>query len=236
VEIVLVVALALYNNVANLIPGFNAGLFVPINCLATAAVVGVGIVLLDLSLGEIGLVHLDRIDLLGGLLVGLVLTSPLYAALRWRRTAALIADERIGDLRGRKLAYQTLLRIPIGTALLEEIAFRGVLLAAFRPSGYLYAGIISSLVFGLWHISPTINLVRANKPNASTGTLVKTVAGAVVLTAAAGGALVWLRLYTDGLVAPWALHAALNSSATVAAVLAHRRLTADTGSRDAGTA
>ena len=219
------VALALYNNVANLVPAFNGRLFVPINSLAAGAVFATGIGVLGLTLKEVGLSELEWADLLGSLGLGLAMTAPLYLALKWKRTTALIADERVSHLGAGQLAYQTLIRIPIGTALLEEIAFRGVLFAALRSGGDVYAGIVSSVVFGLWHISPTINLVRANKPGAPLSTFVRTVAGAVLLTGIAGGALVWLRIYTDGLLAPWALHAALNSSATVAAFVAHRRTT-----------
>lgn len=223
-EIALAVALALYNNIANLIPAFNGRLYVPLNCLAAGAVVGVGIGVLGLTHAEIGLDELQLADLLTGLAIGLTLTAPLYAALAWRRTTALLADERVADLSGGELAYQTMIRIPVGTALLEEIAFRGVLFGALTSRGTIYAGVISSIVFGLWHISPTLNLVRANRPDATAAHTARTIAGAVVLTALAGGALVWLREYSGGLLAPWALHAALNSSATLAAVLAHRRL------------
>jgi hypothetical protein len=40
------------------------------------------------------------------------------------------ADKRVSGLDGRAVACQTVVRIPIGTALWEEAAFRGVLQAA----------------------------------------------------------------------------------------------------------
>jgi membrane protease YdiL (CAAX protease family) len=49
------------------------------------------------------------------------------------------------------------------------------------------------------------------------------VALSVVTTFAAGLVLVWLRIVTGGLAAPFALHATLNSLSTVAAHLAHKR-------------
>ena len=42
----------------------------------------------------------------------------------------LLDDQRIAGLDRRQLAYQVLLRIPVGTVAWEEIAFRGVLQAA----------------------------------------------------------------------------------------------------------
>jgi uncharacterized protein len=53
----------------------------------------------------------------------------------WLAAAAVPAarpfldDQRIAGLDGRWVAYQTLVRIPVGTVLWEEVAFRGVLQA-----------------------------------------------------------------------------------------------------------
>jgi hypothetical protein len=41
-------------------------------------------------------------------------------------TRPLLNDQRIAGLDRRQLAYQVLLRIPVGTVAWEEIAFRGV--------------------------------------------------------------------------------------------------------------
>jgi len=48
-------------------------------------------------------------------------------------TCPLLNDQRVAGLDRRQLAYQVLLRIPVGTVAWEEIAFRGVLQAALRP-------------------------------------------------------------------------------------------------------
>ena len=137
----------------------------------------------------------------------------------------MIKDERVAHLSGKGLAYQVLVRIPLGTALLEEVAFRGVLVGAWIASGRPSAIAWSSLVFGLWHVGPTINLVRANRPGASTAVAVRTVAGAVVFTTAAGALFAWLRL-EYGLLAPLAMHASVNGLASIASVFASRRLAA----------
>ena len=67
------------------------------------------------------------------------------------------ADDRVRAESRREVAYETLARIPIGTALFEEVAFRGVLtglLLRTMAAGPAYA--VSSAVFGLWHVLPTL--------------------------------------------------------------------------------
>jgi membrane protease YdiL (CAAX protease family) len=104
----------------------------------------------------------------------------------------------------------------------EEVTFRGVLLAAWRPFGLLVAVGVSSFAFGLWHIAPTIALMRANRPAAGGGTVALITLAAVVTTFSGGLGLAWLRLDTGGLAAPVCLHASLNGSATLAGLLALR--------------
>ena len=96
-----------------------------------------------------------------------------------------------------------------------------MLFAAWRDEGELMAYVISSAVFGLWHIAPAATMVRMNAPRASP---VVPVVGTVVLTALAGAALTWLRVETGSLAAPFGLHATLNSLATLAGARAGRRL------------
>ena len=66
-------------------------------------------------------------------------------------------------LDGPGLAYQVAFRIPVGTVLWEEIAFRGVLQAALRRVMPEPAAIaVASGVFGVWHIRPTAAALRIN--------------------------------------------------------------------------
>jgi uncharacterized protein len=58
--------------------------------------------------------------------------AALGAAALTPATRPLLRDERITSLTARELGYHVLLRIPVGTVLWEEIAFRGVLHAALR--------------------------------------------------------------------------------------------------------
>jgi membrane protease YdiL (CAAX protease family) len=121
----------------------------------------------------------------------------------------------VTHLRGGALVYQTLLRIPVGTALLEEFAFRGLLYGAWLDRGPLDAALLSSIVFGLWHVGPSINMARANDRDVGV-TIVTTVA----FTTVVGLVFVALREWSGSLAFPLALHAGVNSLATLAAVRA----------------
>ncbi len=221
VRFLVTLALALYNNVANLWPPFNRTAYVPANLLASAALLVIATEVLGLSPPELGLEDLTMADAGLGAAIGAAIAVPLLLLASTRRGARLVADRRVADLRGSALVYQTLIRVPLGTALLEELAFRGVLFAAWRGEGEATAYLMSSAVFGLWHVAPAATMVRLNAPGAH---VVWPVLGAVAGTALAGAALTWLRVETGSLAAPFALHATLNSLATLAGVRAGRRL------------
>jgi uncharacterized protein len=131
--------------------------------------------------------------------------------------AALLRDQR-ASLPAHELAYQAAFRIPFGTALFEEVAFRGVLLAALgrilRPWG---AVAVTSVVFGFWHIAPTIVALRINAVPAGGVEGIATIAGAVVVTGVAGVLFCWLRLRSGSLAAPILAHWATNSLGLLAA-------------------
>jgi uncharacterized protein len=115
------------------------------------------------------------------------------------------------------LAYLAVVRIPAGTVLWEEAAFRGVLQASLnrvlpRPA----ALIVTSAVFGLWHIRPTVDALRINQVAGSRRAALGSVAGAVAATAAAGLLLSGLRERSGSLAAPVLLHLSANSGAVLA--------------------
>jgi len=133
-------------------------------------------------------------------------------------TRPLLGDHRATGLDGRDVAYQALVRIPVGTALWEETAFRGVLQAALRRVMPDTAAIaVTSGVFGVWHIRPTLQALRANGlADYRRRALAGTCAG-VAATAAGGALLSWLRARSDRLADPVLLHAAVNSGGLIAA-------------------
>ncbi|MGH2705695.1 MAG: CPBP family glutamic-type intramembrane protease [Actinomycetota bacterium] len=212
-----------YNNLLNLWPPFSGGLYVPCNALLGLGLFVMATGPLDLSLRILGMAGTRPGGVLLGAGLGLAAAAVPFLALRFPLGAAGLADRRLAGISSRQLLYRVLLRVPVGTAALEEIAFRGVLLALWLPQGARLAAVASSAGFAIWHIVPTRNLVLANRPGAAPATVLAAVVAGVAAAFAAGLALAGLRLEL-GLVAAFALHAVLNGASTVAAFLATRKV------------
>lgn len=119
------------------------------------------------------------------------------------------ADERITALSSRQAWYQGLVRVPLGTVVLEEVAFRGVLPALFGGSRLQRA--LPSVLFGLWHVLPSRDLATQNAAVGSwTRRRVTVQVAAVVSMTVAGGVLEALRRRSGSLAAPVLVHAATN--------------------------
>lgn len=211
--LVLSVALLGYSAV-----GLSPIWYVPVNLLATAILLAVGF-WLGLTRGELGLGS-DRIReglRLGGLVaLGAAAILAVGAALPLSRP--LFDDARTAGIGIGLLAYRGLIRIPLGTALLEEVAFRGVLFSAWRRvQSPVAAAVGSSVIFGLWHVRPAIDLLVENDLAAGGWPRSAAVAGAVGGTALAGLLFCWLRVRSGSLLAPYVAHAAVNSLATLVA-------------------
>jgi membrane protease YdiL (CAAX protease family) len=143
-------------------------------------------------------------------------------------TRALYDDTRVTGMSAERAAYELLLRIPIGTALAEELIFRGALLGLFRRNHpTLVAVAASSTLFGLWHVAPTLESLRTNaagrRAAGKPAHMAASVAGVVAMTGVAGAALAALRLRSRSVLAPILAHAAINSSAFVATRILARR-------------
>ncbi|MFM8412409.1 MAG: lysostaphin resistance A-like protein, partial [Alphaproteobacteria bacterium] len=100
--------------------------------------------------------------------------------------------------------------------LLEEIAFRAVLFSMLaRRYGVVWAIVISSILFGLWHVLPSIG---THEQNPALGSVVGkgwrgnvlAVALSVLTTAVAGILFAGLRLLSGSVLAPMGLHWATN--------------------------
>lgn len=131
----------------------------------------------------------------------------------------LLSDDR-ANLPGPLLAWHALWRIPVGTALFEEVVFRGALLGLLlQVASPIRAVVTSSVVFGLWHVAPTIVTLRINDVAVASGRGLGTVAGAVAVTGVAGVLLGLLRLGSGSLLAPVLAHWATNGVGLVAAAL-----------------
>ena len=109
-------------------------------------------------------------------------------------------------------------RIPAGTVLWEEAAFRGVLQASLRrvlPGPAAIA--VTSAVFGLGHVRPTADALRINQLAPGGRAAAGPVAAAVAATAVAGLLLSGLRERSGSLAAPVLLHLSANCGAALAA-------------------
>ncbi|HVL89879.1 MAG TPA: CPBP family intramembrane glutamic endopeptidase [Actinomycetota bacterium] len=220
----LAAALVAYNAAANRWKPFHSWAYLPANLTLAAAVVWLGAAAFDLSAGEMGFRGGSiRVGAAIGVALGVAAMVPVYAALGFERGRALLRDRRLSGVRGAKAAFVLLVRIPIGTALVEETVFRGVLLGSAMSHGTAQAVALSSVAFGLWHIVPTWILARKNRLN------VAVVPAGVVVTGAAGAFLAWLRIETGGIAAPVALHVLVNSPAAAAAMIALRLPAASRG-------
>jgi CAAX protease family protein len=174
------------------------------------------------SIAGLGLAP-DRLG--AGLRTGVAVAAPIVAGIgtasRVPVAAPYFDDARVRDFRRGRAAYEAVIRIPIATALGEELIFRGALLGLFgRKRSTTVAVAASSLLFGIWHVLPTLESLAANSPengDHSAAHKLGVVAGTVAATAAAGVGFALLRLRSGSVLAPAIVHAAINSSAFVAA-------------------
>jgi membrane protease YdiL (CAAX protease family) len=144
------------------------------------------------------------------------LVAAVYgAAVAIPLTRAAFLDDRYRLAPGSAL-MTALVVIPIGTILLEEVAFRGVLFGLLkRHRNAAWASGISSALFGLWHIVPSLGLAG---DNAAAGAVFGRGAGAqtavivfvVAFTAVAGALMCELRRRSGSLLASAGLHWATN--------------------------
>jgi len=115
------------------------------------------------------------------------------------------------------------LLIPLGTVLFEEVAFRGVLWGLLRRGhGTLMATVVSSVLFGLWHVLPSLSLATDNRAVGSTvgkGTSAQAIAvlATVLFTGLAGVVFCELRRRSGSLLASIGLHWATNGLGVLAA-------------------
>jgi membrane protease YdiL (CAAX protease family) len=148
-------------------------------------------------------------------LVGIVFVGyAVAAALPWTRKG--FADARTAQIGVGRFLYEAFLRIPLGTALMEEVAFRGVLLAAISGVwGTVWGVAGSSILFGFWHLLPALEFHEASTTtdrlgNSWKGKLI-TVSGQVLGTGLAGVGFCMVRIWSDSLLPAIALHASLNA-------------------------
>jgi membrane protease YdiL (CAAX protease family) len=168
--------------------------------------------------------------------------SSWSAGMRWGAAAATLVGVAyvlvylIGPVRealpdaegglGRAALWRILVVIPLGTVLPEEFAFRGLLLALLgRRYGVLAGTLLSSGLFGLWHVVPSLgggptNTTMASVVGADAAGMVVRVVVTVGFTSLAGVLLCWLRLRSGSLLAPVLAHWTANGLGVIVTLVA----------------
>lgn len=192
--------------------------------LASAAVArGAGASFADCGLSRDAL----RPSLSAGAAAAAVIGAGVMLAALPGRTRGLFSDDRVTGHGGKRAVYEALVRIPAGTALSEEVLFRGVMLGVMlRRHSVPVAVARSSLCFGVWHVLPAMASLRGaaiHRGVSGRAGAAAAVTGVVAMTAAAGAGLAVLRLRAGGVAAPVLAHAALNATAYLVARRTGRR-------------
>lgn len=164
---------------------------------------------------------LDPDDLRAGLAWGLggaaVVAGGIAAAAGPGGATDSVRDERARRMTTASAVRYVTLVIPLGTVIPEELTFRGVLPALLRDdrAPAWLPGLISSLLFGLWHVVSFRDLVRHN-PGARRAVdrfgRAPVLAVHTVGLAAAGGMLDVIRRRSGHLVGPALVHLAANAT------------------------
>jgi len=131
-------------------------------------------------------------------------------------------DVPAGLAYGAGAAGFVLLVLLVAAAIPATFAFRGVLLGSgLKLWGPWRASLVTSVLFGLWHIAPTLGTMSDNHEfkgaAASVAGQVLLVLGAIAVTFAAGLIFCWLRLKSGSLIAPVMAHAATDGLALTVA-------------------
>lgn len=159
----------------------------------------------------------------GGVCWGIaVAVFGLVALAPWTRG---VYDDHRAVVPTGTMLWKVLVVIPLGTALMEELVFRGVILgAASRVTTTVRAVLVSAVAFGLWHVQPTLGSLSRNATTdgahgAAVGAIV---VGIVAAMTGAGLVLAWLRLRSGSLLAPFLAHWGVNATAFLVAWLVAR--------------
>lgn len=225
--------IGIYNLIQNrLLP---AGWYVPGNMVVSAGLVGLarrdGCSWDDLGLGK----SRDGLAWSGAGAAGSAIV--VWALSRIPASRRLFLDDRARGHDRRRKWYRAAVRFPLGTALFEEVAFRGVVYGMWRRAGAstLRASLASSALFGVWHIIPAHQTLVGAGSDTSPTRRAALVGAGVVASAVSGLGFVRMRIVSGNLAAPWATHAAFNSSSYLAATATWDAVDGRRGSNGVGS-
>ena len=168
--------------------------------------------LCDVGLGSEGLGR----SVLGGVGLGAALCiPPLFFFYKPLLLDTPLEYGPISQMTRRELFKDVLVDVPIGIAVLEELAFRGLLFSALRrhlPAKWAIIG--SAAGFAAWHL--TVTATSAAQSNLSTAARLPAflrpfvvplaVVGGMLTTGVAGATFAWLRERTGNLAGPIVAH------------------------------
>jgi membrane protease YdiL (CAAX protease family) len=182
--------------------------------LVANLLIAVGVLAIGLTIGltrdELGLAHDHlRAGVRLGLMAAGLITAVVVIAALVPGTAGFFDDDRV-DVSFADMVWRVLVVIPLGTVLVEEVIFRGVLHGLLRRRFDIRpAARWGATAFGLWHLFP----VWRSYDDVAFGDLGRwgTVIGTFVATFVAGLGFVWLRHRSGHLIAPVFAHIATNS-------------------------
>src|SRR6266487_966286 len=137
--------------------------YLPMSLVTTALLLAVfrltGLTWADAGLGRDELARGAR----WGLALATLVAVGYLAGALLPATRRVFLDRRVEHAGVGAAAYQTLVRIPLGTVMLEEVAFRGVLYGLVSDAyGITWATAVSCSLFGLWHVLPARDLPELN--------------------------------------------------------------------------
>lgn len=145
-----------------------------------------------------------------GIAGGIALLARRHPGMR-----GMVADPRLVSMDRTEYAVHVGLRIPLVSALAEEVLFRGVVYGLVAMVAPWWAAIaVSSVAFGLWHV--VAGLDHANAHGMDLRRRTGHVAGTVLFTALAGVGFGLLRFWTGGIWASVVVHAVVNMTFAVA--------------------
>ncbi|TYQ14449.1 UNVERIFIED_ORG: CAAX prenyl protease-like protein [Gordonia westfalica J30] len=219
--VAVVVALIAANITAHRSTGVLAVLMIPVAAILLLLIARLG----GLDWRELGL---SRTELRAGVPFAvasvIVVAAIVSSAVAIPATREFFLSDRYDDTSEALLAAFVV--IPLQTAIPEELMFRGVLQGTLgRLCGPNATLVYGAVAFGLWHVLSSTGLTEGNEGLSDTlgsGTVAQVagIAGAVVATGIAGFVLGWLRQRTTSLLAPIALHWALNATGAIGAAVA----------------
>jgi membrane protease YdiL (CAAX protease family) len=205
---IVIVTLAAYNIARSTVLPGDAHFFA--NALVAVGVVAIGLAF-GLRRDELGL---DSADLRTGVRLGLPVAAAIGAVVigaAFVPAAADFFDDDRVDVSFAEMTLRVLVVIPIGTVLVEELIFRGVLHGLLRRRLDIWrAGLLGAAVFALWHLFPVWQSYTG-ATRFEDETRWADVAGTFAATFMAGAGFIWLRHRARHLIAPTLAHVATNS-------------------------